>query len=103
MLEPNRTRNLFKPENEISKAEALKITMTVFGYKEVLPDANSGLVNGSAENFQEIQWFEPYLEFARGKNWLWSGFDVGKIDLPITRVEAAELLYNIISSGGALK
>jgi hypothetical protein len=88
--------NLFKPDNEVSKAEALKITMTVFGFKPVSSEI-------SFENFREILWYQPYLDFAREKKWLWSGFDVLRIDEPITRVEAAELLYNIISSGGALK
>lgn len=101
--------NYFRPENPVSRAEGLKIIVTVFGARDLIikqAETEESIPEpGALDSTEETipQWYDQYLGVASGNNWLGADFNKGKINDPMTRLEAAEILYRIISSGAALK
>lgn len=51
--------NTFKPDNEINRAEALKILMAASGYGET--DYNASFMNSGLSDVASGSWYEPYV------------------------------------------
>ena len=90
----------FRPEENITRAEAIKIIVTAFEKPaQGITQEQSRQVSASVDQ----PWYAKFLETSRNENWLWPDFTENTVQEPLTRGEAAIMLYNVVSSGGALK
>lgn len=84
--------NVFKPANQVSKAEFLKVLLGAAGY---------GIDNyhPSVKPFDDVDisaWYGGYVASAKDRNLLDTSTNVYKPNSPITRAEVADLLYKTI-------
>jgi hypothetical protein len=88
--------NTFRPQQGVSRVEALKILSNAYG---VTPDTSA--ISSSAAQTEMIPsdlpvggWFTPYAQFARNK-WIMTDYDDGKFrpHQQLTRASAAEIVY----------
>jgi murein DD-endopeptidase MepM/ murein hydrolase activator NlpD len=81
----------FKPANTISRAEFLKVALLTAGF-----EVKSEITHNPYEDVPRDQWFAPYFDFAKTNNLLFpqrGGYMVPS--QPITRAEAADVIYKI--------
>ena len=86
--------NTFRPVNDVTRAEALKMAMAAFNY-EVLEDAGFEYLDVDLN-----AWYMPYLYSASNSNLISKNGRVGMSD-PITRGEFMQLLYNAMYFKGS--
>lgn len=79
----------FKPDNQINRAELLKILVGGAGYNP------SELVYKNCFPDVKTEWYAKYVCFAKDKNWV-KGYDDGtfKPEQPAMKVEAMKMLLN---------
>lgn len=85
--------NLFKPANDVTHAEFLKMLMEAAGY-------NIGNYQPRIKPFADVStkaWYSGYVAVAKEKNLLNTSSNLFEPDQPMTRREVAELLYKAIT------
>lgn len=85
--------NLFKPSNNVTKAEFLKMLLSSAGY-------NLNHVDRNVKPFDDVNlddWYIDVVSIAKEKNLLDSSTNLFKPNSPITRREVAELIYRTVS------
>lgn len=90
---------LFVPERQVNRAEYLKMILKSFDI-----DPNSYILDVSVNDVSDDAWFAPYIKFA-------VKFGILPVDAngntspatPVTRSEAAQLLFNTLEKGKGLK
>lgn len=88
---------MFRPEQQVTLVEALKMLATVRQYESV--DAFP------AEGYPRNQWFTPYIDIALAKDAVSLQTITGTpaedgLDKPLTRMRAAEILYRAMLDDG---
>lgn len=84
-------KNYFSPDENVSQAGVIKIMLVAFGHSADEVKVEDG-----------SPWYEPYLVIAQRRGWLWDGFNDGDLEKSVTRGQVADMLFKVVSSGGAL-
>lgn len=83
----------FKPDNEINRAELVKIVVAVF------EPANLNSYNNCFKDVK-TQWYAPYICYAKAKNWI-AGYEDNnfKPEKNVSQAEAMKIIFEILFDG----